>query len=57
MVARLPVEAVSDDVNPIIERLPKILGRRTTEGAEDTEAKAEKRDLLKKLSDASFFPL
>jgi hypothetical protein len=57
MVARLPVEAVSDDVNLIIERLPKILGRRTTEGAEDTEAKAEKRDLLKKLSDASFFPL
>ena len=57
MVARLPVGAVSDDANLIIGRLAKILGRRTTEGAEDTEAKEEKRDLLKKLSDASFFPL
>jgi hypothetical protein len=45
MVVRLPAEAVSDDA--IFKRLAKILGRRTTEGAEDKEAKAEKRDLLK----------
>jgi hypothetical protein len=45
MVVRLPVEAVGDDANLIIERLARILVRRTTEG---TEAKAEQRDLLKK---------